>query len=106
MKPETILQKQAQDLLERAGFWVIPMAVSGKRSNRSVRTGEPGLPDLCLPELGWLEAKTEDGKLSPEQLAWHERARRAGIWVDTFRSAPEALKLALGRRQAVQGWPQ
>lgn len=102
MKLETILQRKAQEALEKCGFWVIPMAVVGKHSKRSVRTGEPGLPDLCLPELGWLEAKTETGKRSPEQIAWHERAKSKGIWVETFRSPEEAVRLALSRKRAIR----
>lgn len=98
MKPETELQKHIQDALERMGIWVIPMAVTGKRSSRSVRTGEPGVPDLCLPALGWLEVKIGDGNLSEDQRLWHERARREGVWVATAWSLEEAIRLVRERQ--------
>ena len=101
MKPETALQKRIQKALEKIGIWVIPMAVAGKRSNRSVRTGEPGLPDLCLPTLGWLEVKIGDGELSEDQRKWHERAREEGVWVATAWSLEEAVRLVLERKRAL-----
>lgn len=98
MKPETILQRKVQDALEAMGIWVIPMAVAGKRSKRSVRTGEPGMPDLCLPALGWIECKVGKGKRSPEQEAWHERAKKEGVWVATVWSLEEAIRVVAERR--------
>lgn len=104
MKPETALQKRIQEALEKIGIWVIPMAVTGKRSNRSVRTGEPGLPDLCLPTLGWLEVKIGDGELSEDQRAWHERARKEGVWVATAWSLEEAIRLVRERKDELSSW--
>lgn len=105
MKPETELQKRIQDSLERMGIWVIPMAVTGKRSNRSVRTGEPGMPDLCLPTLGWLEVKIGDGDLSEDQRKWHERARKWGVWVATAWSLEEAIRLVRERQDYLRQEP-
>ena len=98
LKPETALQKRIQVALERLGIWVIPMAVTGKRSNRSVRTGEPGLPDLCLPTLGWLEVKIGKNDLSEDQKLWHVKARDHGVWVETVYTVEDAIRLVRERQ--------
>jgi hypothetical protein len=50
------------------------------------------MPDLCLPRFGWLEVKKGNGRLSPAQIAWHEKARRQGVRVATVRTVLEALE--------------
>lgn len=91
---ETELSKQIRKALEKSGVWVIRVQVKGGYGRRSVATGEPGLPDLCLPELGWLEVKLPGGELSPAQAAWHARAASSGINVAIASTPIEALTIA------------
>lgn len=101
MKPETILQAQIIKALKTVGVWVIRTQVKGRRSARSVATGEPGMPDLYLPGLGHLEVKYgEKSTCNDDQLAWHARARDAGVNVAVVRSAADAVRIVqLWRRQ-------
>lgn len=57
--------------------------------------GSPDLVGAVLAEpwpvpLLW-ELKSDQGRLSPEQLRWHAAARRRGLTVSTIRSVDEAL---------------
>lgn len=90
---ETELQKAIVRALRQNKVWVIRTQVSGRRGPRSVATGEPGMPDLYLPGKGHLEVKHGDGKLSDDQLAWHRKAARAGVRVETVRSVSEAISV-------------
>lgn len=90
---ETELQKAIVSALTQNRVWVIRTQVSGRRGSRSVATGEPGMPDLYLPGLGHLEIKHGTGKLSDVQVEWHERARKAGVKVETVRSVSEAISV-------------
>ncbi len=78
---EVALQKAIITALEQLGEWVIRTGVSKKRGKRGTNSGESGMPDLCLPELGWLEVKLPGEELSPKQVAWHEKAKRHGVRV-------------------------
>jgi len=54
-----------------------------------------GSPDLVIGVRGrvlFRELKTEDGRLSPEQVNWHERARAIGLNVDVWRSVEQAVE--------------
>lgn len=54
-----------------------------------------GSPDLVVGVRGrvlFRELKTEDGRLSPEQVIWHERARAIGLDVDVWRSVEQAVE--------------
>lgn len=51
-----------------------------------------GTPDLWS-ELGWLEIKTQTGRLSAVQKAWHSRANKAGVPVHVVRSVSDVLHL-------------
>jgi hypothetical protein len=90
---ETELQRAIIVALQQMGVWVIRTAVSRKRGRGL--TGEPGMPDLCLPEYGWAEVKLPSNTLQAEQVAWHDRARRRGINVGTWRSVGEAVDQVL-----------
>ena len=69
---------------------MIRTAVSSKRSRGL--TGEPGLPDLCLPGLSaWLEIKLPGKALRPAQVVWHEKAKNEGVRVATVTSVQEAV---------------
>ena len=64
-----------------------------------MRLASPGTPDLWT-SCGWLECKTAKGLLSDEQIAWHARARDAGVNVAVVRSAADAVRIvSLWRRQ-------
>jgi hypothetical protein len=90
---ETALQRAIVKALETAGVWVIRTGVSSKRGSRGTTSGEVGLPDLCLPGLGWLEVKLPGGKLSPGQAAWHAKAGTRGIRVEVASTVLEALQI-------------
>ena len=92
---ETALQKHIQDGLEKLGYWVIRTARSKKRGFKSINTGEDGMPDLCLPALGWGEVKLPGKELEPDQIAWHARAHRHGIRTGVWHSLEEALRDAM-----------
>ena len=93
---ETELSAAIRGALDANNFWVIRLNTSGRRGRRSIASGERGMPDLHLPSLnGWLEVKAADGKLSPDQKAWHFRAQQAGVKVAVVRSVQEALRVAI-----------
>lgn len=75
----------------------VGVAAQGERSV-AYGVGGKGAPDLlCEVQRGqwwtavWLEVKTPDGRLRPEQRAWHDAARRAGRHVHVVRSVQDAL---------------
>lgn len=94
MNLESGLQRDIVVALRRAGHWVIRTGVTMKRGAGGTRGGEPGMPDLCLPSLGWLEVKLPGKPLSVHQELWHSRARRSGVNVATARSVGEAVGFA------------
>jgi hypothetical protein len=97
-KGETELQRAIKKALEALGVWVIRTQTSGRTGPRSIATGEPGMPDLYAVGLGWLEVKTETGKLSEDQRAWHARAQALGVRVAVVRSVKEAVEVVLSWR--------
>ena len=111
---ETELSKAIREALTAKGCWVIrqqsgyvPMTHNGKK--RVIRMGEPGTPDLLVmfspdmpqmgifgampAEFGFMEVKTQKGKLTEAQETWHERAADCGIRCRVVRSVSEALKV-------------
>jgi hypothetical protein len=90
-KPETALQTAIVKALRQLGVWVIVMNVTKRRGKRGVSCGEPWMPDLWT-EYGWLEVKLPDeGVLSDDQKAWHARAIRHGVNVETVMSPMQAV---------------
>lgn len=55
-----------------------------------------GTPDLYVLGWGWLECKAEKGKLSPAQLAMHDRIRIAGERVAVVKTPAEAIRMVVG----------
>ncbi len=84
--------------LEREGCCTHRMTSAFVRGDRPMTVGEPGMPDL-LVEVGvqrpglmfWIEAKTQVGRLSPVQVAWHAKAVQRGQFVFVARTADDAL---------------
>lgn len=101
---ETPISKAAQDALTAAGFHVVRVQ-SGKVRVRGgwMQLAEEGCPDLSVhvtgPVRAWLEAKVPGGKLSAEQKAWHAKALKRGELVAVFRSAREAVEIAMAWRR-------
>lgn len=96
-KPETTLQAAIVEALQRAGRIVIRVQ-SGQVRVRGgwMHLAPKGTPDLYVVGWGWLETKTEDGKLSPEQERMHALIGGAGELITVVRSVAEAL-LAVGK---------
>lgn len=96
---ETGLSRMIRAGLAAIGVWAIRvqsgmLRVAAGPRTYIVKLAEAGTPDLCLPALGWLEVKTQDGALSPSQVAWHARAAREGVRVAVVRSVGEAVAVA------------
>lgn len=98
---ETALSKSIRQALTKAGFWVVRLQSSGRRGSRSVASGEPGLPDICVLDAGpmFLEVKTDIGKLSDAQLRWHAKALQRGVRSAVVRSVSEAMSVVNGWRR-------
>lgn len=96
---ETKLSASIRGALAANGFWVVRLGSVGHHGKRSLGTGEPGLPDIMLVGLGFLEVKTDKGKLSAVQVAWHQKATHEGVRVATVRSVRDALTIALAWRR-------
>jgi hypothetical protein len=92
-KPETSLQARIVSALEAIGFLVV-RTQAGKAKVRGgwMQLGPKGFPDLWVVGRTLLEVKTDDGELSPEQLAMHDRIRRAGELVAVVRTPAEAIR--------------
>ena len=88
---ETAMKATALRFIQGMGVWAFKVHC-GRRGR--IQLAPEGTPDIWT-QYGWLEGKTETGKLSPAQVAWHERARREGVNVATFRSPREALEQVL-----------
>ena len=95
---ETDLQRVIEETLNLMGVWVIRTAVNRNRNGIGVRTGEPGMPDLWT-EYGWLEVKLPGKELDPDQVTWHNRARKRHINVETVRSVNDAVTAVLTWRR-------
>ena len=63
---------------------------------------KPGVPDLVLPVPRggyhglWIEMKTEDGRMTPEQKEWQGFLRAQGYRADMCRGSREAAQMLLG----------
>jgi len=91
---ETQLSRSIQVALRQLGIWCIRVQAGIHRvRGGTLHCAERGTPDLCLPGLGWLEVKTEEGEPSPDQLAWHSRAAREGVRVAVVRSVEQAVRI-------------
>lgn len=104
-KPETVLQASIVAALRQLGVWVIVMNVTRRRGKRGVNCGEPGMPDLCLPALGWGEVKLPGNDLDPDQVAWHGKAMAGGVKTGTWHSIEEAVNdvmLWKAKKQLIQ----
>lgn len=97
---ETELQAQIREAFDTLGIWCIRLQSSGRRGSRTLANGEPGLPDLYLPGLGHLEVKRPGEALNKNQIAWHKRAKAAGVRVHTVDSVHEAVTKAMEWRAA------
>jgi hypothetical protein len=75
--------------------------VLGTGNDRRMLAGvEPGTPDLLVMLPGgrtlWLELKTETGRVTDTQRAWHEAAHALGHDVIVCRSVHYALQVLRG----------
>lgn len=77
-KPETILQGEIISFLKAGGFWHrrYNTGVFRGANGRPVRSVEKGHPDILARsksgKVVWIEVKTQDGRLSPEQAAFRD----------------------------------
>lgn len=98
-KPETVLARSVRLTLESAGCWVERLQ-SGQHWVKRGRLHccSAGTPDFMVlsPVVAFLEIKMPDGKLSKDQVAWHRRAKTAGLEVYVVSSVTEAAALAVG----------
>lgn len=98
---ESDIQRQVRVALEAAGHKVERIQ-SGKiqHGRHWIRMASPGTPDLiCIPRglpIVFLETKTDEGKLSLDQMNWHSDTRDRGHKVFVVRSAREALEVVRG----------
>jgi hypothetical protein len=100
---ETKLSKSIRGALTAQGVWVIRIGTSNKRGKNYAKSGEPGIPDLCLPALGWLEVKLPGKPLQADQVAWHAKARKLGVNVEVAHSVLEALTIVSMWKLAAEG---
>lgn len=66
--------------------------------------GGPPTPLRAVWACVWLEVKSPDGSLRPEQTVWHEAARFRGRHAYVVRSVEDALR-AVAEVQALAGSP-
>ena len=103
---EAELQKSVILALRSAGFWVVRLGVSRKRGSAGTQSGEKGMPDIMVLDAaknvggaGFLEIKTNVGKLSDAQLRWHAKALQRGVRAAVVRSVSEAMSVVNGWRR-------
>lgn len=92
--PEPLESQIAGEIIQ--ALRQISCHVSSTQQTRASRQTE-GMPDLWFSHAawgvsGWIECKTESGKLSKAQKAWHETNRAAGVHVLVCRSAADAVR--------------
>lgn len=107
---ETDLSRSAQDALTAAGFHVTRVQ-AGKVKVRGgwMILAEAGTPDLLVggivpasrnaSVMGWLEVKRPKGPMRESQKKWHAKAEKRGELVAVFRSASEAVEIAMAWRR-------
>jgi hypothetical protein len=66
------------------------------QKRRAIVGCEPGTPDVLvmLPDqrVMWLELKTDKGRVSKVQAAWHAMARSLGHTVEVVRTVEDAVR--------------
>ncbi len=101
---ETQISKSIRDALTALGIWNIRIQ-SGilKIGNRFVHLAPKGTPDILILDYdgtgsydgsgkaGFLEVKKDDGKLSPEQIKFQEKADSHNVKLGTVHSVQEAI---------------
>lgn len=102
---ETDLQRAILEALAARGHWAMRMNsgthtidATGTHARRVIRSAPGGTPDiLVLKPYGWLEVKAARGKLTENQISWHERAERELVRAKVVLSIGAALRV-------VEGW--
>ncbi len=100
---ETTISKSIRDALTALGIWNIRIQ-SGmiKIGQRFVHLAPKGTSDILVlsynsmnenpnGKAGWLEIKTETGKVSEDQIKFQEKCRQANVKSAIVRSAQEAI---------------
>lgn len=103
VQPETLLRKKieaALGALPGVVVWrnEVGSAVQPSGVRVAYGVGGVGAPDLLAEVQGadgqwralWMEVKTPDGAVRPEQIAWHAAARLLGRHVAVVRSVEDA----------------
>lgn len=109
MKDETRVSKAIQDVLKLEGVPFIRIQCGIVKVRRGwMHLAEEGYPDWWTA-LGFIESKTEKGKLSKVQLAVHQMLRHWGHRVEVAHGAAEVLKLLkfwkkAWRHERAMGW--
>lgn len=99
---ETDISREIREALTKSG-WKCERINSGKVKVNGgwMHLAQKGFPDTLVMKpkgvVGFLETKTDIGKLNEDQKAWHAWATKSGFNVATVRSRAEAL-------QAVKMW--
>jgi hypothetical protein len=90
---ETDIARLSREAISKLG---IPCERVNSGSHRVKRgylhLATKGTPD-CWSALGWLEFKLPGEKLSPEQQAWHRRAKTWGVRVEVSHSVEETVAI-------------
>lgn len=93
-EPDFLLMKNsvgvAKHFDERGNEYVVPYGVGGKGAPDLVGALRVAVGGVVVAIWLALEVKAEQGDLSPDQIRCHAAWRRAGIMVETVRSAAEA----------------
>lgn len=91
---ESALQSRILEGLKMRGVWSFRVGRNKRRGKSSgfAPSGEDGVPDIWT-EYGWIEVKLPGEDLSPDQVAWHDKARRRGVNAGVARSGADAFDL-------------
>lgn len=97
-RPEKAIAGEVVRALRQVGYHV-----SSTQQARASRQTE-GMPDLFVAHpawriYAWIELKTQKGRCSPAQLAWHAAVLASGCPVLVVRGAADAL----GQLNALRG---
>lgn len=99
---EAQLQETVLDALRRCGCWAHANVVVKKgRRPTGLGTGSPDVLAIIPPDglHVWFELKRDAAsKPSPEQIAWHENAKRYGVRVFVVRQVTEVLAIVQALR--------
>jgi hypothetical protein len=96
---ETDISRSIRRTLTAAGFHVERINAGKVRVRGGWFEGaSAGTPDTVIVAparaYGWLETKTEETDLNPNQRKWHAEAKRRGVRVAVVRTDWAALKTA------------